>query len=224
MRPLGKNEADALLAASWNGMLELSSLPGYDGGIPPVKYAECTKGEDGALSWEAKHLPFVSKWDWDGYCGAMARESSLMLTKDERTEMIKAYIRGAIDEDALPRIYPLQRRPILAAVLYSGFGDDARFEDMPMMPETLSMQFDGWAPGEAIGIWDWCEFIDKPSLYERGKYQRECKPYDWSTGQPIDDSMVYLYDNLLTCISLYISSPFNNYGERIDMGRRPQRG
>lgn len=203
MRILRGKEADALLAASESGTLDLRTIPNYIGGIPPVKYAECTKDEDGTITWEARHLPIPSKSTYDIYCNArVARQHIIKLTKDERTEMIKAYIKGEIEDEALPRIYPLNPKPFLASVLYKGF-KGAHPSEVPLMPLDWCMQFDSFIHGKPMAanvIW----FFDEPKLYERGEYQEELKPYDWSTNQPIEPSMMYFYDSLALSIVLWL--------------------
>lgn len=203
MRVLGEKESDVLLRASEDGKLDLLNIPGFVDGLPPIKYAQCTQNQDGTLTWEAKHLPVPCKWTWERFAIAERKQTKLMLTRDERTEIIKGFIKGEINDKALPRIYPLKRKPILASVVYAGFGDGARPGNMPKMPDDWCKQFDGFIPGKPMAAHSF-EFFDVPDLHERGEYQKELEPFDWSTGKAIEPSMVYYYDSLCISIQLFI--------------------
>lgn len=205
MRRLSEKEADVLMNAAQAGELDMNSMPGYDGGLPPLVYAECTRRGDGTLSWEARHLPIPSRSTWESYCVAETRPGRLALTRSERNEIVKGFVKGEIDDEALPRIYPLRRKPILASVLYIGFGEDARPGSMPKMPADWCKQFNGFIRGVPESAQCY-EFIDGPELHERGEYQRELMPIDWSTGEPIEPSMVYYYDSLCISIQLFIET------------------
>lgn len=203
MRQLSDAEMRVLLKGAQDGILDLRTIPGYREGLPEFFYGECIRHDDGSITWEAKHLPIVSKTTWDRLCTRFKREPIVKLLKVDRAEIVKASIFGRIDESLLPQIYPLIPIARLSDVLYRNFPKEERkANEMPNMPNDWDGRFRGIlepAPGMepifmVIPHWDNDEDEDLNGRYE---YQEEAEPFDYSTGEPLEDaSMANFFDNI----------------------------
>lgn len=200
MRQLNDEEMKALLKGAQDGILDLRTLPGYRDGLPEFFYGECTKHDDGSFSWEAKHLPIVSKLMWEGLCKRFKREPIVILSKADRAEIVKASIFGRIDERLLPHIYPLVPMPRMADVVFLNFSEeDVREHKEPEMPKDWASRF--WGMMEPSNDRDLClvciSHYDCEKLNGRYDFEKEAEPFDYSTGKPLEDAtMANFFDNI----------------------------
>lgn len=200
MRQLSDKELKALLKGAKDGILDLRTIPGYKGGLPEFFYGECTKHDDGSFSWEAKHLPIVDKWRWDGLCERFKREPIVKLSKTDRAEIVKASIFGKIDECLLPQIYPLAPMPRMTDVVYLNFTMKEMQEHIePEMPNAWREQF--WGAVEPIDGEQVClvcfSHYDFEDLNGRYESQKEAEPFDYSTGKALENAaMANYFDNI----------------------------
>lgn len=201
MRQLSDAELRALLKGAQDGILDLRTIPGYVDSIPEIYYGECIRHDDGSITWEAKHLPIVSKTTWDRLCTRFKREPIVKLSKADRAEIVKASIFGRIDESLLPQIYPLMPSPRLTDVLYCNFPEkDRREKNLPEMPHEWGRRFCGFlepCPGTEPFMAVMPHFDNDEDLNGRYEYQEEAEPFDYSTGKPLEDvSKANYFDNL----------------------------
>lgn len=182
-----------LLAAAADGILNLDHLSGTATAAPPIYYAECIRSADGTITWNAHHLPIIDPYVWDRYQAATYREPAILLTKAEKAAIIKACMYGETDGAHLERIFPIDRKPMMAAILYRGFDRDDRKK--PSIPESIMREY-GTMLRPSDGDFGFCaSFIDDPSSYP------ECTiadPIDQSNGNRIDPDEAPLFDMLST--------------------------
>lgn len=197
MRQLDNAELKALLKGAQDGIMDLRTIPGYRDAIPEIFYGECTRHDDGTITWEAKHLPIVDRQKWEGLCNRFKREPIVKLSKADRAEIVKASIFGRIDESLLPQIYPLAPMPILMDVVYLHFSvKDEQTKQIPDVPNDWVNRFASlMEPGE--GCFVTFSHFDFDNLDGRFEFQKEAEPFDYSTGKPLEDAcMANFFDNI----------------------------
>lgn len=204
MRQLNDAELKALLKGAVDGILDLRTIPGYQDGIPEIFYGECTRHADGSFTWEAKHLPIVNREKWDGLCRRFKREPIVKLSKADRAEIVKASVFGRIDESLLPQIYPLERKPRMADVVYRNLTEEEEKAHMePSMPREWEGIFAGMMDLDGGGCFVVMSHYDSEDLNGRYEFQKEAEPFDYSTGQPLEDAaMANFYDNIAMGIGM----------------------
>lgn len=141
-----------LLKAVRDGILFFSDYTD-DAGIPKLHYLHCIKNDSG-IYWETHHLPVTNEYVWNSYKHIKERQNQLILTKKEKETILLGCLSGMIETNNLPRIFPLERKPIIGAILYSGFTkDDYTTNKLPDVPYSITKQFDTIFPnGNNWGI------------------------------------------------------------------------
>lgn len=205
MRQLNDVELKALLKGAQDGILDLRTMPGYRDAIPEIFYGECTRHNDGTITWEAKHLPIVDRQKWEGLCNQLKREPIVKLSKADRAEIVKASVFGRIDESLLPQIYPLVQKPRLADIVYLHFTmEDEQKKQIPDVPDEWANNFVGaLEPCNGRVFFATFSHFDYENLNGRFEFQKEAEPFDYSTGKPLEDaSMANFYDNIALGIGM----------------------
>lgn len=182
-----------LLAAAADGILNLDHLSPKATAAPPICYAECARSADGTITWNSHHLPIIDPYVWDRYQAATFREPAILLTKAEKASIIKACMYGETDGESLSRIFPIERKPVMAAILYQGFNRDDKMK--PQMPESMMREYSTIIHPSDSDFGICASFIDNPSEYPPCQMD---DPIDLSNGERIDQEKAPLFDMLST--------------------------
>lgn len=186
MRTIKDDEMQVLLRAAAEGTMDLNMMPGFDGSLGLTYYAQCTKNEDGSHTWAIKYLPIVNDLTWTALCLQYKREPIFQLTNEEKKIITQAALTGEIDEEQLPRIYPLQPKPFLCDVNYTNFEN---INDRPQLPIEWIGKFVCPVMGSVIIMHD-----EDPDTFERMECQKDVQPIDRRNNSPIDERMACFYD------------------------------
>lgn len=190
--------ADILLKAARDGMLNLNDLSHSSTTAPPIYYAECAKGIDGAITWKVIHLPIIDPYVWKRYCAATHRDSCIRLTKEERSSIIKACMYGEADGESLSRIFPIERKPMIASIFYRGFQKGKN--NRPAMPDWIMERYSTMIHPYDRDFGICASFIDDPAEYPQC---HDSHPIDLSNGHPIDPNDAPLFDMLAIGLIFY---------------------
>lgn len=198
---LTKAETTLFLEAVRDGKFTFDNFTANTG-IPPIYYAHCVKEAEG-VRWSIKPLPMIDQYIWSRYKERMSRPKCFALDKKEKTLILMGCLKGYLLPEALPRIFPLEQKAVIGALLYTGF-DKSEYtqKKLPALPDNIKINYDPVQRASGY-CWGFCASFIEDHI---SKGDECCSVFDYFAGVSFDCNNVTIIRRLLDGVLFYLKT------------------